>query len=46
MRAGIMETQFGKGSAPSAGERGHVQVDPQDKTRGNTASNCPICWAQ
>lgn len=39
MRAGIMGTLHGKGSAPNAGERGHAQVEPQDKTPGNMASN-------
>lgn len=34
-----METLHGKVSAPSAGERGHAQVDPQDKTQGNMAQN-------
>lgn len=38
MRAGIMETLHGKVSAPSAGEKGHVQVEePQDKRQGNMA---------
>lgn len=35
MLAGITETLHGKVSAPSAGERGHEQVEPQDKTQGN-----------
>lgn len=32
-----METLHGEVSAPNAGERGHVQVEPQDKTQGNMA---------
>lgn len=33
-----METLCGKVSAPNAGERDHVQLEPQDKTQGNIAS--------
>lgn len=36
-RAGFMETLYGKVSAPNAGERDHVQLEPQDKTQGNIA---------
>lgn len=32
-RAGFMETLYGKVSAPNAGERDHVQLEPQDKTQ-------------
>jgi len=32
--AGTTETLRGRASAPSAGERNHVQLDPQDKTPG------------
>lgn len=35
---GIMETLHGKASAPSAGEREHVQPEPRDKTQGNHAA--------
>lgn len=39
MRAGITETLYGKVSAPSAGERNHVQLEPQDKRQGNVVLN-------
>lgn len=33
-----METLYGKVSAPNAGERDHIQLEPQDKTQGTIAS--------
>ena len=33
-----METLYGKVFAPNAGERDHVQLEPQDKAQGNVAS--------
>lgn len=35
---GIMETLHGKASAPSAGGREHVQLEPRDKTQGTHAA--------
>lgn len=37
-----METLHGKASAPSAGEREHVQLEPQDKTQGNTKKHLDL----
>lgn len=37
-----METLHGKASAPSAGEREHVQPEPQDKTQGNTKKHLDL----
>lgn len=42
---GIMETQRGKASAPSAGERDHAHLDHKDKIRGGRfMSNTPSAF--
>ena len=39
---GIMETLHGKASAPSAGGREPVQLEPRDKTRGKATTDLNV----